>query len=105
MDIIKLVTQKLKFILNYRGKNMKQIVLKQNGYYIDGKSVLNLWGGGLGEIEMQPFHVNSLREIREKINDNGFGCESIEWAHCHIHRNYSDGNHNVNEYARTILIK
>ena len=83
---------------------MKQIILKHEGYFITGKAKLNLWGGGQGAVVMKPFHVNHLREIRDKINDNGFGCESIEEACCNIHRHFVSDNHYVDDYIKTIFI-
>jgi hypothetical protein len=79
---------------------MKSIKLRLVDYVIKGISDLSLWGGGKGCIEMKPFHVKSLKEIKENLNDNGFGVEKINGAICDIYRNYEG----TLRYARTLKI-
>ncbi len=80
---------------------MKKVTLNHVGYYISGLSDLTLWGGGNANIEMKPFTVKRLREIRTKINDNGFGVQNINGAICDVYDLYE---HNYKEYNRTITI-
>lgn len=59
---------------------VRKITLLQNGYYVRGTATINLWGGGTGEMEMQPVHLETLstENVLRAINDNGFGCESYD---------------------------
>lgn len=79
---------------------MKQLTLKLSGYHIEGTADLSMWGGGNASIEMQPFEVKRIKDIRNDINDAGFGVESINGAICAIYRNYQ-GTH---VFARTITV-
>jgi len=58
------------------------------GYKVSGDAVLNLWGGGQGEIRMQaqllPAKHLSKDNVLRCVNDNGFGCESIDSAHVRV---------------------
>ena len=80
---------------------MKSKTLKREGFYILGVSDLTLWGGGKGSIEMRPFTCKHLRELKEKINDNGFGVEKINGAICDIYRLWEGG---YKEYSRNVRI-
>jgi hypothetical protein len=79
---------------------MKNITLKFTGFTVKGISELKLWGGGKGSIEMKSFDVKHLREIREEINDNGFGCEEILGAICEVYKNYNGHL----EYCKEIIV-
>ena len=70
----------------------KTITLNLVGYEIRGVSDVTAWGGGNACIEMKPFMTDSLekRDIYGKINDNGFGVESINGAICHVFEVYAD---------------
>lgn len=70
----------------------KQLVLDLVGYEVRGVSDLTPWGGGNACIEMAPFMTDSLKreDIFSKINDNGFGVESINGAICHVFEVYAD---------------
>lgn len=84
---------------------MKQLSLDRRGYEIRGRALLNLWGGGQGEIEMNPVfipdHKISHTNIKRSINDNGFGCESVESATIEIYDVYGPPPH-YKQYNRTI---
>ena len=71
----------------------KSITLKHVGYKFEGSVVINCWGGGQGTIEMQSFTGDSLKkeDIAKGINDNGFGCESMECAVVHVYDQYENG--------------
>ena len=61
------------------------MTVKQIGYVIVGMTALSLWGGGDGNIPMKPVKINqesfpTAEQIREAINDGGFGCEFMEGA-------------------------
>ena len=79
---------------------MKHIELQFTDYFITGVADLTLWGGDSSCISMRSFHVKKLKEIRQGINDNRFGCESINGAICNIFRNY-EGAH---RFVRTVTI-
>lgn len=84
-------------------KNMKTRTIKQIGFLIQGKSVINLWGGGSCEIEMSstflPYNKATPKNILRCVNDGGFGCESIQEAEIDIYIKYD--NCSI-EYERTI---
>jgi len=65
----------------------KKIVLEvvRDHFRVCGFSEVSLWGGGIASIEMDGFCVNSLKEIKEKINDGKFGVKTIIGAVCHIY--------------------
>ncbi len=88
----------------------KEIVTtsKLIGIEITGIAILNMWGGGSGEIEMEKYflpleHITKDNIIR-CVNDNGFGCESIESATIDIELVYKDNNsyRKIYEPDRTI---
>lgn len=79
---------------------MKNITLELTDYVVKGFSDLTLWGGEQGFIEMKSFHVKKLKEIKDNINDNGFGVQKINGAICNIYRNYQGTLH----FAHTIII-
>ena len=68
---------------------MKTVSLKQTGILIKGESLLNLWGGGQCSIEMESYFLPIGKATKDNIlrcvNDNGFGCESIECANIDIY--------------------
>jgi hypothetical protein len=79
---------------------MNTITLILTDYVIKGVADVTPWGGGKACIEMQSFHVKSLKDIKNNINDNGFGVESINGAICDIYRNYQG----TLVYSRTLHI-
>ena len=72
----------------------QQITLNHVGYSIEGEAILNLWGGGQGTIEMKKVRINkdelTVENILSAINDNGFGCESIDFATVDIYALYGE---------------
>lgn len=60
----------------------KSITLKHIGYRCEGIAVLNLWGGGQGEINMDSWDVKKgdRDSIVQGVNDGQFGCQSIKSA-------------------------
>lgn len=75
---------------------MRTKTINQTGIVIGGSAVLNLWGGGKGEIEMErtflPNKHISKDNILRCVNDNGFGCESIASADIDIYVKYDNGS-------------
>ena len=52
---------------------------------------ITLWGGGSGTIDMEEFELPdpfTKKDIVEGINDNGFGCQSIDRAEVDIYAVY-----------------
>ena len=82
---------------------MKTKQITQVGYVINGTAILNLWGGGQGSIEMEsyflPLDKFTPKNLLRCVNDNGFGCESIESAEIDISIKYDNG---CTEYETTI---
>ena len=72
----------------------QQITLNHVGYSIEGESILNLWGGGQGTIEMNTIRINkdelTVENILSAINDGEFGCESIDFATVDIYALYGE---------------
>ena len=85
---------------------MRTKTIKQTGFSIQGKALLNLWGGGSGEIVMNPtflpFDKTTPKNILRCVNDGSFGCQSIESADIIIYIKYDNGNI---EYDRTIYVE
>ena len=82
---------------------MKTITLKQIGFQVTGMSDLTLWGGQNGCIEMKAFNVNSIdeNELLSNLNDNGFGCQSINGGICDIWELYEN---DYREFSETIAV-
>ena len=84
----------------------KTITLEQTGIVIQGIALLNLWGGGQGEIIMDekriPLNKVSKENILRCVNDARFGCESIESAVIEIYTEYDGGTAVV--FERTITV-
>ena len=62
------------------------------GFIIEGVADICLWGGGDAQIEMSPVTIkkNTISEddIKNSINDGGFGCEMIKGADLFIYAYY-----------------
>ena len=63
----------------------KTMTVQAIGFQIVGMTALALWGGDEGVIPMQPVKLAqesfpTEEQIREAINDNGFGVEFMEGA-------------------------
>ena len=79
------------------------ITLKHIGYRITGESLLNLWGGGQGHIGMNFTDITghiTKEKLLSCINDNGFGCESVENVEFCIYDLYE---HEHTEHNRNIF--
>ena len=66
------------------------------GFQIVGMTALALWGGGEGVIPMEPVKLAqesfpTEEQIREAINDNGFGVECMEGAVVRVDTLYEHG--------------
>ena len=82
----------------------RELNLKLTGITVSGTATLNLWGGGSGTIEMQPYTLPIDKATKDNIlrcvNDNGFGCESIGSAEIDIQYNYEG----TKKYERTLFV-
>ena len=85
----------------------KELKLRQTGITLQGVVLINLWGGGQGEIIMDERYIPndkiSKENILRSINDAQFGCESIESADVDIYENYENGMTLV--FNRTIHVE
>ncbi len=81
------------------------ITLYHTGYIVEGESILSMWGGGEGTIDMKPCYIPkdklSKTSLLECVNDAMFGCKSILGATIHI---YDDYEGNVQVYRKTIIL-
>lgn len=68
----------------------KSIKLNFTNYQVSGLADVFMWGGGRACIEMTSFTVANLNKetLLEKINDGGFGVESINGAVCDVFENF-----------------
>lgn len=81
----------------------KEINLKLVGYKVDGIALINLWDGTQGRIDMTSHAIMqqkapTKKQVTGKINDGGFGCESIEEADVDVYAVYGNG---YEEYINT----
>lgn len=85
-------------------KTIKQKTIKQTGIEISGITYLYTWLGEYGWINMEPYYLPNEKitpkNILRCVNDNGFGCESIESAEIDIEIVYDNG---CKEFDRTII--
>ena len=81
------------------GNIKEKIELRFKNYHVEGEAVMHHWCGEIGFIRMKPFDIDAsnvsnedeLNEIiKSKINDNGFGCQTIMGAFIVLHANYSN---------------
>ncbi len=79
----------------------KNITLNHVGYRCKGIAVLNLWGGGQGDMAMDEWDTKKgdRESIAKGVNDGRFGCESIESAKVEVFDLYENG---YTEYDNTI---
>jgi hypothetical protein len=74
----------------------KTITVQAIGFQIVGLTALALWGGGEGVIPMEPVKLAqesfpTQEQIRDAINDNGFGVECMEGAIVRVDTLYEHG--------------
>jgi len=96
----------IKLIIGGKIMIKQKIELELIGFEINGVATLNLWGGGQGDIKMDPVFIPkeefSKTTLLQSINDGGFGCESIESAIVSIYAVYSNGDIQATEFLRRI---
>lgn len=71
-----------------------EIVCKITGYVVEGLTAMCLWGDDDAVIPMEPVkfdHEPSEQEIREAVNDNGFGCQFYYGAIVRVDAIYEHG--------------
>ena len=74
----------------------KTMTVQAIGFQIVGLTALALWGGGEGVIPMEPVKLAqesfpTQEQIRDAINDNGFGVECMEGAIVRVDTLYEHG--------------
>lgn len=72
----------------------KNLICEPIGYVLEGLVAISMWGGGEGTMPMDAVKFNhkpSEKEIKESINDGGFGCESYLGAVVRIDTLYTHG--------------
>lgn len=83
---------------------MKNISLSHKGYKFTGTAMVELWGGGIGEVAMDPFFLTSEQlthtNIKRSINDGRFGCQRIISAAVQIYDVY--GSMEYTQFNRKI---
>lgn len=77
------------------------IIHKLLGYEVTGDVDFTPWGGGNYQIQMDPSFIPIEKGLTDEniyrcVNDNGFGCESIDHAFLTICKVY-DGNMKIFE--------
>lgn len=75
---------------------MNAITCNHIGFIIVGLAAINLWGGGEGTFPMKSTRINTTEpltqeQIREAVNDGGFGAESIMGAVVRVDTIYEHG--------------
>lgn len=75
-----------------------EIVLKKDGYVVEGEACVVFWMGGRGTVRMSSYRIDelSLKEVVAGLNDGGFGVERIEGADCRVSAIYGGS------YFRTV---
>lgn len=72
----------------------KKVEVDVVGYELSGFAELSLWGGGRGEVSMDPVRFKSLpdkSEIALAVNDGRYGCEKINNASVILSELHSNG--------------
>lgn len=75
---------------------MNAITCNQIGFIIVGLAAIKTWGGGEGTIPMMSTRINTTElptqeQIREAVNDGGFGAKSIMGAVVRVDTIYEHG--------------
>jgi hypothetical protein len=83
----------------------KTKTITQVGIVVSGETLINMWGGGTGEITMRKTFIPNDKITKDNIlrcvNDGGFGCESIKRAFVEIYIKYDNGSM---EFEREFLV-
>jgi len=87
----------------------KQITLNYSHFLCKGTAQLTLWGGDEGTIEMNPFRISdgyTQDELKECLNDGGFGCQSIDGAVVDFYAVYTDsyGETTATKFYETVVV-
>jgi len=80
------------------------ISLNLTGYKMEGTAQLTLWGGDRCSIQMRKSIIISPTDenIIKNINDNGFGCESIDRVDAHIYKQYGGSYYKYAGYVTIV---
>lgn len=85
----------------------KTITLHFSHFVCKGTSQINFWGGGKGTITMDPFRISegyTEENLKECINDGGFGCESIDGAVIDVYAVYVGDGCQTTRYHETHVV-
>ena len=72
----------------------KIVKVKVVGYEIRGEARICFWGGGEGDVAMDPVqfdHKPTRKEIADNVNDGQFGCQGIIEASVRLYEMHSNG--------------
>jgi hypothetical protein len=83
---------------------MKNLSLDPKGFKITGVVTIELWDGGVGQVQMEPFFLPPDKfthgNIKRSINDNGYGTKKVLSARINIYRvyglNYTQWDRSIN---------
>ena len=77
----------------------KSVTLKHIGFHFEGLAMLNLWGGGQGQVNMNSWkgQSDSPEVVAQGVNDGQFGCESIDSAEVDVYDLYEKGHKEFKE--------
>lgn len=66
------------------------ITLNLTDYVVMGTAYITFWDNTEGCIDMESYHIkeNNIDLILEGVNDNGFGCQSINTVDIELYANY-----------------
>jgi hypothetical protein len=83
---------------------MKNLSLDLKGFKITGVATIELWDGGVGQVQMESFFLPSDKlthgNIKRSINDNGYGTKKVFSARINIYKvyglNYTQWDRSIN---------
>jgi len=86
------------------------MTIKAIGFEIVGLAALLLWDDSEGTIPMKPVRLRqedfpTIEQIREAVNDNGFGCQRIEGAVVRVDTLYEYGARTYGDAQFVNMIK
>ena len=86
------------------------MTIKAMGFEIVGLTALLLWDDSEGTIPMKPVRLRqeefpTIEQIREAVNDNGFGCQRIEGAVVRVDTLYEYGARTYGEAQLVNMMK
>lgn len=83
----------------------RSITLPFSHFVCQGYAQVNMWGGGKGRIKMDSFRISdgyTEDQLKQCVNDGGFGCDSIDGAIIDMYAVYTDGITEAKRYVKTV---